>query len=42
MERRELQWSLKEFQEKAGNCAPIPVLIKMKDGTECGDIAGVP
>jgi hypothetical protein len=42
MEMEELQWSLDQFLEKAGDFAPTLVLIKMKNGTECGGVAGVP
>jgi hypothetical protein len=42
MEMEELRWSMKEFREKAADCAPTLVLIRMKNGTECGGIAGVP
>jgi hypothetical protein len=35
-------WSMDEFLEKAGEFAPTLVLIKMKNGTECGGVAGVP
>jgi hypothetical protein len=42
MEMRELKWSMDEFKEKAGDFAPTLVLIKMRNGTECGGVAGVP
>jgi hypothetical protein len=42
MEMDELKWSMNEFWEKAGNFAPTLVLIRMKNGTECGGVAGVP
>jgi hypothetical protein len=42
MEVSELEWSMDEFVKKAGNFAPTLVLIKMKNGTECGGVAGVP
>jgi hypothetical protein len=42
MEMDELEWSMEEFWQKAGDFAPTLVLIKMKNGTECGGVAGVP
>jgi hypothetical protein len=42
MEMEKLQWSMDEFLEKANDFAPTLVLIKMKNGTECGGVAGVP
>jgi hypothetical protein len=42
MEMEELKWGIDEFREKAGDFAPTLVLIKMKNGTECGGVAGVP
>jgi hypothetical protein len=42
MKMEELGWSIKELREKAGDFAPTLVLIKMKNGTECGGVAGVP
>jgi hypothetical protein len=42
MEMEELKWSMDEFWQKAGDFAPTMVLIKMKNGTECGGVAGVP
>jgi hypothetical protein len=42
MEVEELKWSMDEFLEKASDFAPTLVLIKMKNGTECGGVAGVP
>jgi hypothetical protein len=42
MEMEELEWNIDEFLEKAGDVAPTLVLIKMKSGTECGGVAGVP
>jgi hypothetical protein len=42
MEMEKLEWSLAEFLEKAADFAPTLVLIKMKNGTECGGVAGVP
>jgi hypothetical protein len=42
MKMNELKWSIGEFLEKAGGFAPTLVLIKMKNGTECGGVAGVP
>jgi hypothetical protein len=42
MEVEELTWSMDEFLEKAGDFAPTLVLIKMKNGTVCGGVAGVP
>jgi hypothetical protein len=42
MEVDELDWSMDEFLEKAGDFAPTLVLIKMRNGTECGGVAGVP
>jgi hypothetical protein len=42
MEMEELKWSMDEFLKKAGDFAPTLVLIKMKNGTECGGVAGVP
>jgi hypothetical protein len=42
MEMEELEWDMDEFREKAGDFAPTLVLIKMKNGTECGGVAGVP
>jgi hypothetical protein len=42
MEMEELKWSMGEFLKKAADFAPTLVLIKMKNGTECGGVAGVP
>jgi hypothetical protein len=42
MEMEQLHWSMDEFRKKAGDFAPTLVLIKMKNGTECGGVAGVP
>jgi hypothetical protein len=42
MEMEELKWSMDEFLRKVGDFAPTLVLIKMKNGTECGGVAGVP
>jgi hypothetical protein len=42
MKMKELKWSMDEFLEKADRFAPTLVLIKMKNGTECGGVAGVP
>jgi hypothetical protein len=42
MEMEELKWSMDEFLRKAGDFAPTLVLMKMKNGTECGGVAGVP
>jgi hypothetical protein len=42
MEMEELEWSMKEFWAKAGDFAPTLVLIKMKNETVCGGVAGVP
>jgi hypothetical protein len=42
MEMEELEWSMEEFWEKAGDFAPTLMLIKMKNGAECGGVAGVP
>jgi hypothetical protein len=42
MEMEELEWSMDEFLQKAGDFAPTLVLIKMKNGTVCGGVAGVP
>jgi hypothetical protein len=42
MEVSELEWSMDEFLEKAGAFAPTLMLVKMKNGTECGGVAGVP
>jgi hypothetical protein len=42
MEKEELEWSMDEFWEKAADSAPTLVLIKMKNGAECGGVAGVP
>jgi hypothetical protein len=38
----DLKWRFGEFWEKAGGFAPTLLLIKMKNGTECGGVAGVP
>jgi hypothetical protein len=38
----EVKWSMDELLEEAGDFAPTPVLIKMKNGTECGGFAAVP
>jgi hypothetical protein len=42
MEAQESIWSMADFQEKAGNFAPTLLLLKLKNGTECGGVAGVP
>jgi hypothetical protein len=42
MEMEELWWSMDEFLKKAADFAPTLVLIKMKNGTVCGGVAGVP
>jgi hypothetical protein len=42
MEMEESKWCMDEFWEKAGDFAPTLVLFKMKIGTECGGVAGVP
>jgi hypothetical protein len=42
MEVEELKWSMDEFWQKAVDFAPTVVLIKMKNGTECGGVARVP
>jgi hypothetical protein len=42
MEVSELKWSMDEFLKKADGLAPTLVLIKMKNGTVCGGVAGVP
>jgi hypothetical protein len=42
LEVDELEWSMDEFPEKAGDFAPTLVVIKMKNGTECGGVAEVP
>jgi hypothetical protein len=42
MEKGSLKWWMDEFLEKAGDFAPTLVLIKLKNGTECGGVAGVP
>jgi hypothetical protein len=42
MEMEGLEWNMDEFWKKAGDFAPTLVLIKMKNGTECGGVAGVP
>jgi hypothetical protein len=42
MEMNGLLWTMDEFRTKAGGFALTLVLIKMKNGTECGGVAGVP
>jgi hypothetical protein len=42
MEMSRLNWSMDEDRAKAGDFAPTLLLIKMKNGTECGGVAGVP
>jgi hypothetical protein len=42
MVMRERKWSMDEFLKKAGDFAPTLLLTKMKNGTECGGVAGVP
>jgi hypothetical protein len=42
MEKEALNWSMDEFLKKAGEFAPTLLLIKMKNGTVCGGVAGVP
>jgi hypothetical protein len=42
MAREEPNWSMKVFLKKAGDFAPTLVLIRMKNGTECGGVAGGP
>jgi hypothetical protein len=41
MEVREGKWSMDELLERAADFAPTLVLIKLKNGTECGGVAGV-
>jgi hypothetical protein len=41
MEMRKLEWSMDQFLKKAGEVTPTLVLIRMKNGTECGGVAGV-
>jgi hypothetical protein len=42
MEMEELEWDMDEFLKKASDFAPTLVLIKMRNGTLCGGVAGVP
>jgi hypothetical protein len=42
METEDLEWSMEEFLKKAGDFVPTLVVIKMKNGTVCGGVAGVP
>jgi hypothetical protein len=42
MAPEKVRWSMDEFLKKASAFAPTLVLIKMKNGTECGGVAGVP
>jgi hypothetical protein len=42
MEMGELEWSMDEFLEKAGDFAPTLELTTLKNGTVCGGVAGVP
>jgi hypothetical protein len=42
MEMDKLEWSMEEFLKKAGDIAPTLVVIKLRNGTECGGVAGVP
>jgi hypothetical protein len=42
MEMSESLWSMDDFLEKAGDFAPTLVLIRLKNGAECGGVAGVP
>jgi hypothetical protein len=42
MAMEDFEWSMDEFLEKAGGFAPTLVLFKMKNGTKCGGVAGVP
>jgi hypothetical protein len=37
-----LKWGVDEFLEKAFGFAPTLVLFKVKNGTECDGVAGVP
>jgi hypothetical protein len=42
MEKRDLKWKMDEFWQKVGNAAPTLLLVEMRNGTECGGVAGVP
>jgi hypothetical protein len=42
MEKRDLRWTTDEFRQKVGSIAPTLLLVEMKNGTECGGVAGVP
>jgi hypothetical protein len=42
MEMERLRFGMDEFLKKASDFTPTLVLIKMKNGTECGGVAGVP
>jgi hypothetical protein len=42
MEKRDLRWEMDEFRQKVGSNAPTLLLVEMKNGTECGGVAGVP
>jgi hypothetical protein len=42
MEKREMKWGIYEFLQNVGSVAPTLLLVEMKNGTECGGVAGVP
>jgi hypothetical protein len=42
MQVGELEWSMDEFWQKTDDYAPTLVLMRMKNGTECGGVATVP
>jgi hypothetical protein len=42
MEMEELRWSMDDFLQKVGDSAPTLLLVRGKNGTVCGGVAGVP
>jgi hypothetical protein len=40
--KRDLRWKMDEFWQTVGSIAPTLLLVEMRNGTECGGIAGVP
>jgi hypothetical protein len=42
IEKRDLKWKMDELWQKVGSVAPTLLLVEMRNGTECGGVAGVP
>jgi hypothetical protein len=42
MMMRNQKWSMKDFRRRVGRAAPTLLLVKLKNGTECGGVASAP